>query len=715
MAVGAACAVEPHNVRPEPVPEPRPVDAGVSSMATPPPSRTQVIHETLHGVSVADPFRWLEDEKSPEVKGWMMAQDAYARERLEALPGRDALRKRFTELFAIDSVGVPVKVGGRLFYSRQRREQNKAIVVWREGETGEEKVLFDPNTWSADNTVSLGTWSPSWDGKKVAFGEKPNNADEATLLVLDVDSGKRSDIDVIHGGKYASASWAPDSKSFVYTWLPTDPSIPVADRPGYAEVRQHVLGQDPAKDVVLHGKTGSAEKFIFGALSRDGQYLFINVSHGWTANSTWFKRVGKDKDFTLLIDSHDSNSSFEAYKGRFYVMTNEGAPNQQLFVVDPAKPQRANWKLVLGEDPTSARQGFAVVGGHLAVESLKNAVSHLELYTLDGKKVREIELPGLGSTSSLYGQQDDDEAYFSFSSFVDPRTIFKTEVKSGKTTTWAKVAVPVDPSKYEVKQLTFTSKDGTPVTMFVVASKEVKLDGNNPVLLSGYGGFNVSMPSSFTAYIYPWLEAGGVFVEVNLRGGGEYGKRWHEGGMLANKQNVFDDFAGAAQALIAAKYTQPKRLAISGRSNGGLLVGAAMTQHPELYGAVICGVPLLDMVRYHLFGSGRTWSSEYGNAENAEQFKVLEAYSPYHHVTDGVQYPPMLMMSSDHDDRVDPMHARKFVARVQQATHGRGTAWLRIEVAAGHGGADQVAKTIEASVDENVFLFHQLGIVAKVP
>lgn len=681
----------------------------------PPASRTQVIHESLHGVSVADPFRWLEDEKAPEVQAWMKAQDAFAREHLNAMPGREALKKRFTELYAVDEVGVPHKFGGRLFYARQRKEQDKEIVVWRQGEKGEEHVLFDPNTWSADNTVSLGTWSPSWDGKKVAFGQKPNNADEATLMVIDVESGKRSEIDVIPGGKYASPSWAPDSKSFIYTWLPTDPAIPVAERPGYAEVRQHVLGQDPAKDVVLHGKTGSAQEFIAGELSRDGQFLFITISHGWTANSTWFKRVGKDKAFTPLIESRDSTYAFEAFKGRFSVMTNEGAPNQQLFVVDPAKPQRANWKLLLAEDPEASRTSFGIVGGQLVVASLKKAVSHLELFSLDGKKNREIELPGLGSTSSVSGQQDDDEVFFAFSSFVDPPSVLKTEVRSGKTSVWAKVELPIDASKYEVKQLTYPSKDGTPVTMFVVGAKDLKLDGNNPVLLTGYGGFNLAMHSSFTAFIYPWLEAGGVFALANLRGGGEYGKRWHEGGMLANKQNVFDDFAAAAQYLVAAKYTQPKRLAISGRSNGGLLVGAAITQHPELYGAVICGVPLLDMVRYHQFGSGMTWSSEYGNAENAEQFKVLEAYSPYHHVKDGASYPPLLMMSSDHDDRVDPMHARKFVARMQQASPGRGTAWLRIEVAAGHGGADQVSKTIEAAVDEDVFLFQQLGVRSKAP
>jgi prolyl oligopeptidase len=676
----------------------------------PPASRTQVIHETIFGVPVSDPFRWLEDEKSPEVQSWMKAQDGYARKHLSALPGREALTQRFTQLYKLDALGVPVIRGNRLFYSKRSKTQEKASVVWRDGEKGAERVLLDPNTWSTDNTVSLGIWVPSPDGKKVAFGQRANNADEATLYVLDVDSGQRSTIDVITGGKYASPSWAPDGKSFIYTWLPTDPSIPVAERPGYAEVRVHVLGQDPAKDERLHPKTGSAEKFINGYTSRDGQFLFIDIAHGWTENAVWFKRVGQDKDFTLLVDGKDALYSVEAYKGRFYVMTNEGAPNQQLFVVDPLKPQRANWRVVVPEDASATRDWFGVIGGQLVVASLKKAVAHLDVYSLDGKTHREIAMPGLGTTTGVSGGQDEDLAYFGFSSFVDPPSVFKLDLRSGGSSLWAKVEVPADLSKFEVTQVTFASKDGTPVTMFIVAAKGLTRNGANPTLLDGYGGFNISLTSLYTGAVVPWLEAGGVFAVVNLRGGGEYGSAWHDAGKLAHKQNVFDDFAGAAQFLIEQKYTSPKKLGITGRSNGGLLMGAAMTQHPELFGAVICGVPLLDMVRYHLFGSGMTWSSEYGNATNTEQFKVLEAYSPYHHVKDGAVYPPLLMMAADHDDRVDPMHARKFVARVQQATGGRGTAWLRIEVAAGHGGADQVSKTIESSVDEFLFLFHQLGV-----
>lgn len=675
-----------------------------------PVTRAQGIRETLHGVAVSDPFRWLEDEKSTEVRGWVQAQDAFAREKLNALPGRAALKKRLTELLALDAVGIPVKRGGRYFYSRQRKDQEKAMVVWKEGD-GEEKVLLDPNSWSKDNTLSLGTWVPSWDGKKVAFCERPNAADEATLFVLDVETGQRSVIDVIRGAKYASPSWSRDSKSFVYAWLPDDPSISVADRPGYTELRQHVLGQNPATDAVLHPKLGRADVFLNGNLSDDGQFLFVVKSHGWSENSIWFKRVGRDTDFTLLIEGHDANYEVEAYQNRFYVLTDEGAPNKQVFVVDPHKPSRQQWRLIVPQDPRAARQSLSVVGGHLAISSLQKAVSHIEVFRLDGHKVRDVELPGLGTASNLMGASDDDEAFASFSSLVQPPQILKSNVRTGQTAVWAKVEVPIDPSKFEVKQLSFASKDGTPVSMFVVAPKGVKLDGNNPTVLGGYGGFGVSITSDFRGVAYPWLEAGGVFALVNLRGGGEYGKAWHDAGKLATKQNVFDDFAAAARFLVAQGYTSPKRLGIRGRSNGGLLMGAAMTQHPELYGAVVCGVPLLDMLRYHLSGSGMTWTPEYGNPEKPEEFKVLEAYSPYHHVADGVTYPPLLMMSSDHDDRVDPLHARKFVARVQQAEGGRGTAWLRIEVAAGHTGADQISKAVEAGVDEWSFFAQMLGSV----
>jgi prolyl oligopeptidase len=674
-----------------------------------PKTRVQDLKETLHGVVVDDRFRWLEDEKSTAVKQWMESQNDFARSQLRALGQRDTLKKRYTELYYLESISAPIKRGNRYFYTRTRKDKEKSFVVFKEGSGGIEKVLLDPNEWSKDNTVSLGTWAPSWDGKKVVFAEKPNAADEATLHVIDVDTLKRSEIDVIEGAKYASPSWLSDSSGFLYEWLPTDSKIPTSERPGYCEVRMHTLGTDPTKDEVIHEKTGDAKTFIGGDASRDGKFLFISITRGWNENDVYFKRVGKDKTWQLLIAGKDARYGVNVWKGSFYIFTDEGAPNKRVFKVDPNKFERKNWKEIIKEDKQSARESVLIVGGHIAISSLRKAVSAVELFTLDGKKVREVQLPGLGTASNLLGLEDDDEAFYSFSSFVSPSQTFKTSVKTGVSELYAKVEVPVDASKFEVKQVNYPSKDGTMISMFIVAKKDLKLDGNNPTLLYGYGGFDIAVRSAFSSFIYPWIEAGGVYASPNLRGGGEYGKAWHDAGKLALKQNVFDDFAGAAEYLIKEKYTKASKIGIRGGSNGGLLTGTLMTQRPELFGAVICAVPLLDMVRYHLYGSGKTWIPEYGDPEKPEDLKVLAAYSPYHHVKEGTKYPPLLMMSADHDDRVDPFHARKFVARVQQVSPTTDS-WLRIEAHAGHGGSDQVGKTIESSVDQIAFLFDKLGV-----
>ncbi|OJH40823.1 prolyl oligopeptidase family serine peptidase [Cystobacter ferrugineus] len=673
-----------------------------------PPTRTEAVVDTLHGVPVPDPYRWLEDERSPEVQAWMRAQDTFAREHLARVPGRDALHRRFTELFYMESLSAPAVRGERYFYVRTHKDKEKAILYWREGEKGQERVLLDPNTWSADGTVSLGLWSPSWDGRKLAFTRKPNAADEAILHVLDVDSGQWSEVDVIPGAKYASPSWTPDSASFYYAWLPTEPSIPVAERPGYTELRLHRLGTPPDADPVVHPRTGDPKTFLNGHVSRDGQYLFVYVTRGWSENDIWWKRVG-EKDFRLLVKGEGARYSLDVWRDTFYVLTDEGAPRQRVFRVEPERPGRADWKELVPEDPVASLQGLNIVGEHLALEYLQDATTRVRVLTLGGKPVRDVALPGVGAASNLYGLEDRDEAWFVFSSFVTPPQVYKTSVSTGRVETWARVELPIAPERYTVEQAFCRSKDGTRVPLFLVHRRDLERDGDRPVLLTGYGGFNISLLPSFRASIFPWLDAGGVYVVANLRGGGEYGTAWHEAGRLHRKQNVFDDFHAVAEFLVRERYTRPGRLAISGGSNGGLLVGAAMTQRPELYGAVVCQVPLLDMVRYHLFGSGKTWIPEYGTADNPADFQVIHAYSPYHHVRPGTAYPALLMMAADHDDRVDPLHARKFVAAVQ-AAGSSAPALLRIEANAGHGGADQVAKAIDSSVDFYSFLSSVLGV-----
>ncbi|WP_437926615.1 prolyl oligopeptidase family serine peptidase [Sorangium sp. So ce291] len=670
-----------------------------------PPTRAVPVKYALHGVEITDPYRWLEDGDAPEVKEWMRAQDAFTRAELSRLPEREAIASRLKQLFYIDAVSAPRHRRGRYFVSRRHATKEKSIVYWKEGKGGEERVLLDPNSWSDDGSVSLGGWEVSWDGKNVAYKVQKNNSDEATLHVMDVATGKRSDVDVIEGGKYAYASWTPSGDGFYYVWLPTDPSIPVADRPGYAEVRFHRLGQDPRQDRVVRGRTGDPRTFLNASVSKDGRFLVLTVAHGWTSTDVYFRdlrRPGAQAADRPLAVGRDAHYNVEVYKDRFYVHTDEGAPHYRLFEVDPDRPERAAWKEIVPERPDATLDSVSVVGGHLALSYLKDASSRVEVRALDGRLVREVPLPGIGTVGGPSGLPDEDEAYFSFESFTSPQEIYATSIRTGETALYTRTEVPVDPSAFTVEQTFFPSRDGTKISMFIVRRKDMKKDGSSRALLYGYGGFQISQTPSFTASMYPWLERGGVYAVANLRGGGEYGEAWHRDGMLLKKQNVFDDFIAAAEHLVREGYTRSERLVIQGGSNGGLLVGAALTQRPELFRAAVCGVPLLDMVRYHLFGSGKTWISEYGSADDPAQFKALHAYSPYHHVRPGTRYPAVLLLSADSDDRVDPMHARKFAAALQAASAG-GPVLLRIERNAGHGGADLIKAAVEKGADQISF------------
>jgi prolyl oligopeptidase len=698
-----------------------------------PSAPRQDVVDDIHGVSVADPYRWLEDPSSEETKRWLAANDALTRNKLAALPQRAALVDRFRELFYIDAISAPMKRGKRYFYTRRHKQKEKSIVYWKQGENGTEQVLLDPNAMSADGHISLGGWSVTLDGTKVAYKLKANNADEATMYVRDVATGQDSAVDVIEGARYAGASWTPKGDGFYYTWLTTDPNVPVDERPGYQEVRFHRLGADPKADEVIFPRSGSPQVWLGAGVSRDGRWLVLSASHGWNANDVYVKDLRKKpkpradvaidpalpvrermkqeaeaRGFDVLIYGRDATFDVDVWKDRFYIHTNDGAPKYRVYKVDPRRANRDQWVEIVPEGDTPI-ESASVVGNHLVLHYLRNAYTDIEVRKLDGKLVRKIELPGIGS-AGLGGDPDLDEAYYSFSSFTQPGQIYKTSIKRGASSLWAQIEIPADTSNVAVTQTWFASKDGTKVPMFVVHRKDVKLDGTNPTLLFGYGGFNVSMEPGFSSTAVVWLEHGGVYAVANLRGGGEFGEDWHRAGMLANKQNVFDDFAAAAEHLIREGYTSADKLAITGGSNGGLLVGAAMTQRPELYRAVVCGVPLLDMVRYHLFGSGRTWIPEYGTAEDPEQFKVLHAYSPYHHVKQGVEYPALLMMAADADDRVDPMHARKFTAAVQWAAKGDRPHWIRVETNSGHGGADLVKQAVDKYADQYAWLMWQLGM-----
>jgi prolyl oligopeptidase len=684
---------------------PRARAADAAARSPYPASRTGETADVLHGTTVMDAYRWLEDVKSPEVQAWMKAQDDLARKSLAALPGRDALAARLKELLYLDSLSAPQHRGSRYFFTRRRADREKSVVYWTEGEGGAEKVLLDPNGWSADGSASLGGWEVSWDGTTVAYRKRVNNSDEATLYVMDVATGKIADGDVILGAKYASASFTPDGKGFYYTWLPVDPGIPAADRPGYAEVRFHKLGTDPKGDAVVREKTGDPTSFQGVNMTRDGRFLFLGVSHGWTSQDVWFRdlaAVPASPAWTPLAVGIKAHFDADGFEGKIFVKTDDGAPKGRIFAVDPAKPERAAWKEIVPERRDATLEGFGILGGRLALNYLRSAVSVLEIREMDGKLVREVSLPGLGSVGGPVGRNDEDEAYFSFTSYTTPTSIFKTSMKTGATSLYFQVKVPADLTPYTVSQVFYPSKDGTRVSMFIVHRKDMKRDGSARALLEGYGGFLIALTPAFSAALVPWLEKGGIYAVPNLRGGSEYGEAWHEGGMLLKKQNVFDDFAAAATYLEKEAWTSSERLVIRGGSNGGLLMGAMITQHPELFRVSLCAVPLLDMLRYHLFGSGKTWISEYGSADDAAQFKALLAYSPYQHVKAGAKYPSVLLLSADSDDRVDPMHARKFAALLQTASTG-GPVLLRIEQHAGHGGADLVKSAVESRADEYAF------------
>jgi prolyl oligopeptidase len=694
-------------------------DAVRSSMPslplTYPPTRTVNVSEIHFGIKVADPYRWLEDGKSPEVQAWLAAQNKLARSYLDALPGREALEKRYGQLLRIDTITAPGRAGDRYFYMKRKASQEKSVLYWRSATdpNAPEHVLIDPNQFVATNNAALGASSATLDGRLLAYTLKPNNADEATLYVKDVASGKDLPGEVIEGAKYAEPSWLPDGSGFVYTYLPpADPAHP-EDRPGLAVVRYHKLGTDPKHDPVIHAKTGDAGQFIGASISRDGKWIVFQQGN-WAKNDLYYQPLKGQPTADLadtwkpIIVGKDFLYSLDPWQGQAYILTNEDAPRYRLFKVSLADPRRSKWREIVPESPTAVLQGTAIVGNHLVLAELENVTSRIDICDLEGKLVRHLELPGIG-TAGIEGDPDYDELFYEFVNFTQPPEIFETSVTNPAQKLWAKIEVPVDPSPYMVEQKFFESKDGTKVPMFIVHRKDILLDGSTPFLIYGYGGFGVSETPFFSPGFYPFLEAGGGYALVNLRGGGEFGEKWHQDGMLLKKQNVFDDCIASAEYLIREGYTKPERLALRGGSNGGLLAGAVLTQRPDLFRAVVCEVPLLDMVRYDLFGSGKTWVPEYGSPQDPEQFKALYAYSPYHHVIPGTAYPSVLFCTAANDDRVDPMHARKMAAALQAATTSTNPILVRVETQSGHGGGDQVKKTIEYGTDIWGFLIHELN------
>jgi prolyl oligopeptidase len=687
-----------------------------TSSPVPPKPQPVAVEETLHGHKITDQFRWLEDGESSATQQFVRDELNYTRSVLDPLPGRDALHARLSELFSVGTLSTPNVAGEYYFYLRREGNQDQPVLYVRKGLSGADKVLVDPNTLVSDGTVSLDWSYPSHDGKYLAYGTSPSGSEISTLHVIETATGKLLP-DTIERTRAASLAWLPDNSGFYYTRYPKPGEVAPGQEMYNRHVFYHVLGTDPAKDPLIFGEGRDAQEWPNVVLSDDGKWLLINVSQGWTKTELFLKDTSSKSAPVRLTTGKEFLYSGDIFESNLYILTNEDAPRYRVFKAPLSTPGHEYWKEIIAQGQ-AVLSSADIVGGKIFTHYQQDATSRLKLFSIEGKFLNDISLPGIGNLEDLSrsyqlgGQHESHEAFFVYQSFTQPMTAYRYDLKTTKVSLFAGVKAPVDPSGYEIKQIFYQSKDGTRVPMFIVHKKGLVLNGHNPALLTGYGGFNVTNSPVFLRGAYLWLEHGGVYALANLRGGAEYGEDWHRAGMLDKKQNVFDDFIAAGEYLIAQKYTDKNHLAIQGGSNGGLLMGAALTQRPDLFRAVICQVPLLDMLRYQNFQIAKLWIPEYGSSDDPKQFEWLYAYSPYHHVKQGTLYPAVLFMTADSDTRVDPMHAKKMAALMQtEAANGPDRPiLLRIEPKAGHGAGKPISKLIEENTDIYSFLFWQLGV-----
>jgi len=677
-----------------------------------PKARKADTTDVYHGTKVADPYRWLEDPDSPETRAWVEAENKITFAFLESIPARERLRKRLTRLWDYEKFGVPFKEGDRYFLTRNSGLQNQSVLYTTESLDGTPRVLLDPNTLSADGTVALSGLAASDDGAKLAYGLASAGSDWQEWKVRDVQTGRDAD-DHLRWIKFSSASWTKDGKGFYYGRFP-EPK-PGEDLKGtnyHQKLYYHRLGTPQADDELVYERPDHKEWQFHGAVTDDGHYLVITVSKGtddkYRILYQDLRRKGSKP--VELIDNFDHEYTFIDNDGPvFWFKTDNGAPRGRVIAIDVNNPAPERWREVIPQ-AAEALKDVDVVGDHFFASYLKDAHTQVKVFDLAGKAVREVEFPGLGTASGFSGKRSDKETFYAFTSFTAPSTVYRYDVATGKSTVFRKPKVDFDPDLYETKQVFYTSKDGTKVPMFISHKKGLTLDGKNPTYLYGYGGFNIPLTPTFSPANLVWMELGGVYAVPNLRGGGEYGEEWHKAGTTLRKQNVFDDFIAAAEWLIAHKYTSTPKLAIGGGSNGGLLVGACMTQRPDLFGAALPAVGVMDMLRFHKFTIGWAWVDDYGSSDDPEQFRALHAYSPLHNLKPGTPYPATLVTTADHDDRVVPAHSFKFAAALQAAHTGDAPVLIRIETKAGHGAGKPTAKIIDEAADRWAFLVKVLGV-----
>ena len=687
-----------------------------SNLAYPPTARVDHV-DTLHGTAVPDPYRWLEDDNSAETKAWVEEQNKVTFAYLEQIPARSRLKERLTKLWNFERYGVPGREGGRYVFSKNDGLQNQSVLYTMRSLGETPRVLLDPNTLSSDGTVALGPTAISDDGKLLAYGINVAGSDWQEFKVRDIESG--NDLpDHIKWAKSSGAAWTKDGQGFFYSRYDEPAGTNLFKGVNYFhKVCYHKLGTPQSEDKLVYHRPDQKEWGFAAGVTDDGRYLALHVWHGTdTRNRFFYKDLSTPEAGVVeLLNDFDADYTLIDNVGTvFYFRTDLNAPRGRVIAIDVAKPERAGWREVVVETKDRL-QGVSLVNDQLICNYLQDARTDVVIYDLTGKQVRRVVLPGIGTAGGFSGKREETETFYAFTGFTTPTTVYRYDLKSGTSELFRKPKVDFDPAEYETKQVFYLSNDGTRVPMFISHKKGLSLDGRNPTLLYGYGGFDISLTPSFSVSTVVWMEMGGVYAVPNLRGGGEYGKAWHEAGMKLNKQNVFDDFIAAAESLIANKYTSRDKLAISGGSNGGLLVGACMTQRPDLFRATLPAVGVMDMLRFHKFTRGWAWTSDYGSPDKPEEFRALLAYSPYHNLKPGVKYPATLVTTADHDDRVVPAHSFKFAARLQQCQASPAPALIRIETKAGHGAGKPTSKLIEEAADRFAFLVRELGMETRIP
>ena len=677
----------------------------------PPSTKQQAVTDDYFGVKVVDRYRWLENSESSETQQWVSEQNAYTRGILDKLPGREKLQDRLQQLLEIGTLG-GTQVGGEYyFHMRRDGKQNQPVLYVRKGVDGKDQVLVDVNPLSKDGTLALDWWYPSHDGKYVAYGTSESGSEMSTLRIIETATQKLLP-DTIARTRAASVAWKPDDSGFYYTRYPKSGEVAPGQEMYNRHVFYHPLGADPAKDPLIFGEGLPPQDWPNVALSNDGRWLCIMVEQGWSKSELYVKDLESSAPPLRITEGKEFLYSLQAYNGELYIVTNEDSPRYRVFKTPATKATRDHWREIIPQSD-AVLTSLSVIGGQLFTGYELNAHSLLKRFALDGKPLGEIPLPTLGTISSIGGEYDSTSAFYLFSSFTTPTTIYRFDIPQSSTTVWESIQSGINPDLYETKQVWYTSEDGTRIPMFLVMRKGLKITGHNPLILNGYGGFNVSLTPEFSKTLFPWVDHDGIIAVANLRGGAEFGEDWHRAGMLDKKQNVFDDFIAAAEYLMKEGYTDREHLAIRGGSNGGLLVGAVMTQRPDLFRAVICQVPLLDMLRYQNFQIAKLWIPEYGSSEDQKQFQWLYAYSPYQHVKAGTSYPAVLFMTAESDTRVDPMHAKKMAAELQAANSDANPILLRIETKAGHGAGKPISKLVDEWTDIYSFLFWQLGMEGR--